>query len=82
MPEAALLYFMHETRHSRQFHMFILHQYWLTGEGRIDYLSPALALRCVELQTQEPGPDHTEPVDVDHVGGVVALVTEDTVDHK
>lgn len=42
------------------------------------YLSPALALRCVELQAQQSGSDHAEPVHVDHVVCVLALVAENT----
>lgn len=42
------------------------------------YLSPALALRCVELQAQQSSSDHAEPVHVDHVVRVLALVAENT----
>lgn len=43
-----------------------------------DYLSPALALRCVELQTQESSSDHAEPVDVHHVLGILSIMAKDT----
>lgn len=42
------------------------------------HLSPALALRRVELQTQQSSSDHAEPVDVDHVICILVLVAKNT----
>ena len=44
----------------------------------VPYLSPAAALRGVELQAQQAGAHHVQPVDVHHILGVLALVAEDT----
>lgn len=42
------------------------------------HLSPALALRCVELQAQQAGSDHAEPVDVHHILGILAFMAKNT----
>ncbi len=46
-----------------------------------DYLSPALALRCVELQAQQSSSDHAEPVDVHHILRILTLVAKNTATH-
>lgn len=47
-----------------------------------DYLSPALALSCVELQAQQSSSDHAEPVDVHHVLCILALVAKNAGTYK
>ena len=46
------------------------------------YLSPSLALRCVELQAQQSSSDHAEPVDVNHILCILALMAKNTATHN
>ena len=48
----------------------------------VPYLSPAAALRGVELQAQQASAHHVQPVDVHHVLSILVLVAEDTDTHK
>lgn len=54
---------------------------WKRKISRREYLSPALALRCVELQAQQSGSDHAEPVDVHHILGILAIMSKNTGTH-
>lgn len=42
------------------------------------YLSPALALRCVELQAQQSRSHHAEPVYVHHIICILTLMAKNT----
>lgn len=54
---------------------------WKKKISRREYLSPALALRCVELQAQQSGSDHAEPVDVHHILGILTIMAKNTGTH-
>lgn len=54
---------------------------WKRKISRREYLSPALALRCVELQAQQSGSDHAEPVDVHHILSILAIMSKNTGTH-
>lgn len=54
---------------------------WKRKISRREYLSPALALRCVELQAQQSGSDHAEPVDVHHILSILAIMAKNTGTH-
>lgn len=46
------------------------------------YLSPVLALRCVELQAQQSCSDHAQPVDIHHILCILTLEAKNTTTHK
>lgn len=41
------------------------------------HLSPVGGLRGIELQSQQPGPNHVEPVHIDHVFRISSLEAKD-----